>query len=325
MVVKIIGAERLFGIRSRIYGVAAACHAVVKDGEPFICYVNGDLSATCYLRTHLDVADFQNRVYDFQDQIPCLSRLEVEFSALPSPFPPFSHYLLKSEYNPDDHGSPVSACSSSVDTPAQLNDYQLYQSLEDPSAFSAVQGEKLHIISKVDCCGPLCHLHGNENNYLYAHRSPFHQLFDGLQTVPRIPLLLILARQILSSPSTRDSRGESRCPVEIELFFFNDTVRGICLPQLRQPFRTDDEFNTAILTVCVPNPNLFVQCLNYRAKQVIPVWDSLRDAPLHPSSDSLRIAYVPAVLGLKNFAIREFRPQVCSSSRVSLLCSFFFV
>ena len=177
-----------------------------------------------------------------------------------------------------------------------------------------------HVISRVDCVGPLRSIAKSPNNHLYAHRTPFHQLFDGLGTVPRIPLLLILPYRILETPPRKDSNEDLRHDVEIELFFFNDTVRSICINNLRQPYRRASEFNSALITVGVLNPSIFTQCLNYRALQTIPIWRNRQDAPPLPA---LRIDYDPAVLGLNSRSIRDFRLPVCLD--YSILFFFLFI
>jgi len=239
--------------------------------------------------------------------MPCLSHLKMKMFVESSTLSASSHYLLLSEYDPADHGSPPSL-SSSTDSPAQQEDYIQFQSLEDTTSFQYWRGEHLHIISRVDCVGPLRALAKSPNNHLYAHRTPFHQLFDGLGTVPRIPLLLMLPYQILETPPRKDSNEDLRHDVEIELFFFNDTVRSICLNNLRQPYRRASEFNSALITVGVLNPSIFIQCLNYRALQTIPIWRNRQDAPPLPT---LRIDYDPTVLGLNSRSIRDFRLPVC--------------
>jgi hypothetical protein len=312
-------ANSIFGLRRRIYSLAADFSAVVEDNIPLIYYDEEDLKAVLYFETLKDSVHFENGIYQIQDEMPCLSRLSVDISVERYALPSSSHYLRLREYDPADHGSPPSL-SSSTDSPAQQEDYIQFQSLEDTTSFQYWRGEHLHIISRVDCVGPLRALAKSPNNHLYAHRTPFHQLFDGLGTVPRIPLLLILPYRILETPPRKDSNEDLRHDVEIELFFFNDTVRSICINNLRQPYRRASEFNSALITVGVLNPSIFVQCLNYRALQTIPIWRNRQDAPPLPT---LRIDYDPTVLGLNSRSIRDFRLPVCLD--YSILFFFLFI
>jgi hypothetical protein len=313
VILTIAGANSIFGLRRRIYSLAATFYALVQDNIPLITYDEEDLKATLYFGTLERAVGFENGLYQIQDEMPCLSHLSIDVSVKPSALPSSSHYLRLREYNPADHGSPPSL-SSSTDSPLQQEDYIQFQSIEDPSSFQDYRGEHLHIISRVDCIGPLRAIAKSPNNHLYAHRNPFHQFFDGLGTVPRIPLILILPYQVLDTPPRRDSNEDLRRDVEIELFFFKDSVRTVCLNNLRQPYRRSSEFDTAIITVGVLDPSIFVQCLNYRALQTIPIWKNRRDCPLLPSS--LRIEYNPTVLGLTNRSIRDFRLPVCFHSPV---------
>jgi hypothetical protein len=225
------GAKDYKGIRAAVYKCAhkyQACYSL--DRSKSIWYDDGsaDLNIALWFKEESKANDFHYFLETWHQMNPMVKGGDVtvedkieeiliekkEFSSVR-----LSHYDVGDSESPVQSLEEFDACKSSV-TSAISNNTPLaqLQSIEDMSAFQALKPYICHIKPKAK----FDHLKNDPNNRLAAS-WPFHQMFDGLNTVdsisghPNIPMVAVvpvpseMKEEMVGEPSVKRKR------VEIEL------------------------------------------------------------------------------------------------------------
>ena len=227
--------RRLKGYRASIYNCAQDCVAFYPIGKGFIYYEDGssDLTVCLWFENKDHAHDFQNVLSRFANEHSRFKEklvLERDLRKLPLPTAELSR-VMRDDYKPADNAdSPLMSLNdvmSDGDSCVSVSHDPAFalQSLEDVGAVARFDSKwyKCHLVGKTDDVT----LADNSNNVIYESWN-FHQLFDGLNTVTRVGVLIECERvEAEEEVLVADGKYEKRQKLIVKVTFKNPDVAKV--------------------------------------------------------------------------------------------------
>jgi hypothetical protein len=196
---------------------------------------------------------------------------DFEFGAPP---PTAIRFVLRTDCNADDGEAPpfrslacVAHLSSASSTVFLSPDSELfqYQMLENPDYpfFRNFEPERARIVPK----GRRFRGDDDADNCLALYGIPMHQMFEGIQTKAKMPLIMLTPGHV----GARDALTK-RTSVEVVIRCKTRDVYDSLSPLMKVGSRCDDATLRITATVHVLNPSAFASNLRIRAKITRKQW-----------------------------------------------------
>ena len=215
-----------------------------------------------------DAQIFQSELDLFAEDVPfSLHKLSVDSEAIPTD--PYSVDLVRlrmKDYNHEEEEySPEQTFTHTmtVSTVPANDDLVNFQSIQSIDAFVINSAQKAHIIDKAYCVGPFASLKDCPDNLL-ALDANLHNQFDGRSVTPSgVPLFVIVPQHINSTTEISSLSSKVYTNVKVVIYFYNETAAAAILASHFKAFEGGPH-RSVHMFLAAANPQLFVQCLNWK-------------------------------------------------------------